>query len=177
MKICFLGDSLTQGYPFSKEFSWVSIISEQLNLKMINHGVCGETTADFVARMNWVLVDPAITHLVIFGGLNDIIERRLPKHIITDLKRCGNIATAKKIVVAYVLPFLPSDEFYLKSIIKLRYILQHAFHNKHHFIIDLQPKNSPQSVIPSLDGVHPTIEGHQLLAKIALSQFKLWLRI
>lgn len=174
MKFCFLGDSLTQGYPFTEEYSWTNIVSAQLDVKIINRGVCGETAADFVARMDAVLADENITHLVIFGGFNDIGEQRPLRFIVADLQKCGEIAAAKGICVAYVLPYLPNESLYLQTIIHLRDEMKAAF-GSDYFLIDLQAKDFCQK-IPSLDGLHPTIEGYKTLAKIALPQIKLWLK-
>ncbi|HAT98720.1 MAG TPA: lysophospholipase, partial [Acidaminococcaceae bacterium] len=42
---CF-GDSLIEGFPFAQENSWVAQVEKVTELRMLNHGVCGECCDD-----------------------------------------------------------------------------------------------------------------------------------
>ena len=101
VKIVMLGDSLTAGYGLAKGQSVPAQLEMALkvgglNVKIINAGVSGDTSAGGLARLNWALaeqpdgiiielgandglrgLDPKQT----FRNLNTIIEKSLSKHI------------------------------------------------------------------------------------------------
>ncbi|MBV9079565.1 MAG: arylesterase [Elusimicrobia bacterium] len=73
--IVFLGDSLTAGYGLAEEQAYPALIQKKiddrhLGWKVVNAGVSGDTTADGLNRLRWVLRSkPSI--LVIALGAND----------------------------------------------------------------------------------------------------------
>lgn len=75
IRILALGDSLTSGYGLAEEESFPAQLERALiaageNVKLINGGVAGDTTAGGVARLDWSLADkPAI--VILEFGSND----------------------------------------------------------------------------------------------------------
>lgn len=73
--ILFLGDSLTEGYQLSREEAYPAIIERTLkkenkNIKVINGGVSGATSASGLKRLDWYLrAKPDI--IVLALGAND----------------------------------------------------------------------------------------------------------
>lgn len=73
--ILFLGDSLTEGYQLSREEAYPAIIErtfkkENKNIKVINGGVSGATSASGLKRLDWYLrAKPDI--IVLALGAND----------------------------------------------------------------------------------------------------------
>lgn len=79
--ITALGDSLTQGYGLPEQDGFVPQMQAWLaangaDVKMINAGVSGDTTAGGRARVAWAMADKPDAVIVAFGG-NDVL-RGLP---------------------------------------------------------------------------------------------------
>lgn len=72
MKIVCLGDSLTEGYDITKSSRWSDLLMSDLDVKIINSGIGGDTTAGMLARFHNMVVSYSPTHVIIMGGTNDI---------------------------------------------------------------------------------------------------------
>ncbi len=70
-KIVCLGDSITYGFPYGPEESWVEMCSRGLGVKMINKGVNGDTTHGMWLRFNPDVSSLRPAYVVIMGGTND----------------------------------------------------------------------------------------------------------
>lgn len=168
--ILFYGNSLTAGYGIGLDDAFPGLIEKkldslQLDYAVVNAGVSGETTAGGLSRLDWVLnqkVDVFVLELGANDGLRGIplTETRANLQAMIDLVWKKNPDT--KIVLAgmQIPPNMGqsyTDEF--KRIWK-----------------DLADKNSIKLIpfllegvggVPELnqaDGIHPTEEGHIILA-------------
>ncbi len=84
--IVAVGDSLTYGYPYTPEYSWVRIAGERLGATIVNKGICGETTDDMKRRFAIDVIALHPDYVIISGGANDAFL-----HIAAPLV-AGNIA-------------------------------------------------------------------------------------
>jgi acyl-CoA thioesterase-1 len=169
--ILFFGDSLTAGYGLSTEEAFPALIEKELNkngnvVKIVNAGLSGETSAGGLNRIDWLLQQPIDVFVLELGG-NDGL-RGLPldqtrKNLQAILDRVKAKYPGVKLVLAGMMvpPNMGktySDEF--KNIYP-----------------DLSKKNKA-TLIPFLldgvggieklnqaDGIHPNVEGHQIVAK------------
>ena len=71
----FLGDSLTAGYGVGKERAYPALIAQKIRaanlpFDVVNAGVSGDTSADGLRRIDWLL-QQKIDILVIALGAND----------------------------------------------------------------------------------------------------------
>ncbi|MDR3561597.1 MAG: GDSL-type esterase/lipase family protein [Negativicutes bacterium] len=66
-----IGDSLTYGFPFSPSDSWFELAVQQPGWKLINQGVCGETTGDMLQRFEEDVLAVMPARVIIMGGTND----------------------------------------------------------------------------------------------------------
>ena len=57
MEIICIGDSLTYGYGVRRTQRWTELATERSGWKLINHGVCGDTTGGMLVRMREILRD------------------------------------------------------------------------------------------------------------------------
>ncbi len=73
MKIVCLGDSLTFGFKMTRENTWPRIVEKELNIKVLNKGICGDTTAGMLSRFRADVIDEQPTHLILMGGTNDLV--------------------------------------------------------------------------------------------------------
>ncbi len=73
MKIVCLGDSLTYGYGLRRSETWTKLLEKQLEIKVINKGICGDTTGGMLTRYSRDVVENRPTHVFLMGGTNDFI--------------------------------------------------------------------------------------------------------
>lgn len=66
-----LGDSLTWGYPFGPEASWLDLAAGETGLKVVNQGISGETTGEMLARFDQDVIRFKPRAVTIMGGTND----------------------------------------------------------------------------------------------------------
>ncbi|MFN0176361.1 MAG: arylesterase [Saprospiraceae bacterium] len=169
--IVFFGNSLTAAYQLSPEQGFTEILQRRIDslglpYTCVNAGLSGETTADGVNRIDWVLQQP-VDIFVLELGANDML-RGLPiaeskKNLQAMLDRVKVKNPACKIVVAGMLapPNLGAS-------------YTNAFREMYP---DLAKKNSAVLIpfllenvggIPSLnlpDGIHPNAEGQKIVAE------------
>lgn len=177
MLLAVLGDSLTYGFPFGLENSWLKILSENLAISSLNCGVCGETTSDMNYRLENILQNEDLTHLIIFGGANDIIlDNRPISFIVQDICQMQNTSLKYKIKVACVLPLLTAIDVYQEKFLSLRSEII-AKSNTEVFLIDFQPalKKEENAMNYLSDGVHLTIKGNEQMGEYASGILKNWL--
>ncbi len=88
--IVFLGDSLTAGYGLPADQSYPFLIEEKfraahLPYEVVNAGVSGDTSADGLRRIEWLL-QRKIDLLIIALGANDGLRGLSPKALETNLQ-------------------------------------------------------------------------------------------
>lgn len=69
--IVAIGDSLTWGYPFGPEASWLHLAAGATGLKMVNKGINGQTTGEMRARFDADVINLKPEVVTILGGTND----------------------------------------------------------------------------------------------------------
>jgi lysophospholipase L1-like esterase len=66
------GDSLTAASDLERPFIWPSLIEKQLQLKIINSGIAGDTTGGLLSRFYPSVVQQQPDFVLIMGGTNDL---------------------------------------------------------------------------------------------------------
>ncbi|MGR3805336.1 MAG: arylesterase [Marinibacterium profundimaris] len=89
--IAALGDSLTQGYGLPEEQGFVPQMEDWLqaqgaDVRMINAGVSGDTTAGGAARVDWTLAEDVDGMIVALGG-NDLLRGLDPGQARANLEK------------------------------------------------------------------------------------------
>ena len=164
-RILFLGDSITAGYGLEQEQAYPYLLSQKLNLPVINVGVSGDKTSDALARLpEDVLTKNPWMVIVALGG-NDFLKK-VPKTTTEQNLReiISQIQTEKAIVVILGMNLgLFADEY--------QDLYQRVAEETHSFLIPQvlkgiidNPKHRQQDII------HPNNIGQEILAdKIAKS--------
>lgn len=169
--ILFLGDSITAGYGIDESQAFPALIQEMIDktgkkYRVINAGLSGETSAGGLRRMNWLLrsrVDILVLELGANDGLRGIDLSTTRQNLQAIIDRTKERYPDVIVVVAgmQVPPNLGSE--YTRQ-------FQQIFP-------DLAKSNNATLIpfilegvagIPSLnlpDGIHPTAEGHQIMAQ------------
>lgn len=104
--IAALGDSLTQGYGLPQDEGFVPQMQAWLDergadVRLINAGVSGDTTAGGRARVEWTLTDEVEGMIVALGG-NDLLRGIDPATARANLKAILEAAEARGVPVLLV---------------------------------------------------------------------------
>lgn len=104
--IAALGDSLTQGYGLVQEDGFVPQLEAWLrdkgaDVRIINAGVSGDTTAGGLSRIDWTLTDDVDGLIVALGG-NDLLRALPPDVSRANLEGILQRAVAKTVPVLLV---------------------------------------------------------------------------
>ncbi|WP_374759181.1 arylesterase [Dyadobacter chenhuakuii] len=176
--IVFFGNSLTAGYGLddpSQAFAGLiqkRIDSLGLSYKVINAGVSGETTSGGNSRIDWLLKQPLDIFVLELGG-NDglrgipVSETRKNLQAILDKVR-AKYPDAKLVLAGMQIP--PNMGQKYASEFKAVYA-EIADKNKITLIPFLLEGVGGESKLNLPDGIHPTAEGHKILAE------NVWVRI
>ncbi|MEP4197930.1 MAG: arylesterase [Aliishimia sp.] len=103
--VAALGDSLTQGYGLVEDQGFVPQLQRWLDannadVRIINAGVSGDTTAGGLSRVTWTLT-PEVDAMIIALGGNDLLRGIDPKTVRTNLN--GIMQAAQDADVAVLL--------------------------------------------------------------------------
>ncbi|MGE0590025.1 MAG: arylesterase [Cyclobacteriaceae bacterium] len=168
--ILFFGDSITAGYGLSMEEAYPSHVEKALKdkgleVKVVNAGLSGETSAGGLSRIDWVLrqqVDVFVLELGANDGLRGLplSQTRSNLQSIIDKVKVKN-PNVKIVLAGMMVPPNMGKEY------------TSEFRN---IYPDLAKKNNA-TLIPFLldgvagddklniaDGIHPNVEGHKIVA-------------
>ncbi|WP_245780593.1 arylesterase [Lutibacter maritimus] len=169
--ILVFGDSLTAGYGLEDvndafpSILQTKIDSLSLNYTVINSGVSGETTSGGKSRIDWVLnqkVDIFILELGANDGLRGVplTETRKNLQAIIDAVLAKNAAT-KIILAGMQLPPNMGQDYTTE----FKTIFPELAEKNNLYLIPFLLKDV--GGVPELnqaDGIHPTVDGHKILA-------------
>ncbi|MCU0449667.1 MAG: arylesterase [Bernardetiaceae bacterium] len=169
--ILFFGNSLTAGYGLDPEQAFPALIQQKidsLNLpyRVVNGGLSGETTTGGLARIDFMLRQPVDVLVIELGG-NDGLRGIQPNLARQNLQGIIDKARAKypaiKIVLAGMEAPPSMGQDYTQAFRQLYPAL--AQKNQVTLIPFLLEKvgGIPDLNLP--DGIHPTAQGHQLVAE------------
>ena len=169
--ILFFGDSLTAGLGVDTEEAFPAVIqrridSLQLPYQVINAGLSGETTASGKNRVSWILNQP-IDVFVLELGANDglrgipISETKSNLQAIIDTVKEKN-PKAQIILTGMQIPPNMGPE-YTEEFRKV--FPELAEKNNIQLIPFLLDNVGGVAELNQQDGIHPTAEGHQILAE------------
>jgi len=168
--ILFLGNSLTAGYGLPQNQSFPNLIQQRIEendlpYEVINAGVPGDTTAGGLRRVDWLLRRP-IDILFLELGANDML-RGLPLDMtrdnlqaIIDKARAAN--PGLKIIVAGMLAPPNLGREYTEEFRQIFPALADA--NDAVLMPFLLESVAARAELNLPDGVHPNVEGQQLVA-------------
>lgn len=176
--ILFFGDSITAGYQLDIEDAFPAIIQERLDslgyeYQVVNAGLSGETTAGGRSRIDWVLrtiPDIFILELGANDGLRGLQLTETRKNLQEIIDRVKEKNPEVRIVLAGMQ--VPPN-------------LGQAYTQEFSAIFPSLAKENELGLIPFIlegvagdpelnlaDGIHPTPEGHAILAETVWSSIR-----
>lgn len=187
MKLLCIGDSLTTGFGVFKEDSWICIVENSLKISIINKGVNGDTTTGMLSRSYEDVICKKPSHSFIMGGCNDIMSHRPLKMIKDNLSMLAEEALQYNIVPIIGIQPLITEKLALihwSSDINYKiinddqkeyrkWILDFCMKNRIKYVDFFKCFSDKLKIIPperlSIDGIHPSSEGHKLMANLVIS--------
>jgi acyl-CoA thioesterase I len=168
--ICY-GNSLTAGLGVQPDQAFPALLENKIkkfgkDYRVINAGVSGETSADGLTRIDWILNQTADIFILELGG-NDGLRGLPPNQTksnlqaIIDKVKLTNPKT--KIVIAGMMVPPNMGEFYSNDFIKIFPDLARI--NKLLLIPFLLENVGGNPDLNQADGIHPTPAGHKIVAE------------
>ena len=174
MTVAALGDSLTQGFGLPPDDGFVPQLQAWLDaqgeeVRMINAGVSGDTTAGGLSRIEWTLT-PDVDALIVALGGNDLLRGIDPAASRANLSGILQLADARGLPVLLVGMEAPSNygAEYKAAFDAIYRELAEEFGALYHenFLGALLDGNDRQTALTELmqgDAVHPNATGVALI--------------
>ncbi|MEX2511438.1 MAG: arylesterase [Cyclobacteriaceae bacterium] len=169
--ILFFGNSLTAGYGIEEEDAFPGLIQDKLDslgmdYQVINGGLSGETTASGFNRLDWFLEDQPDVFILELGandGLRGIPLDETRKNLNAIIKKVQSNYPSTKILLAGMQIPPNMGQEYTQS---FRAMYDEIAKQNKVFLIPFLLEGvagNPELNLP--DGIHPTEEGHQIVAE------------
>jgi lysophospholipase L1-like esterase len=178
LRIVCLGDSITYGWPWGPEVSWTTMLEKAIDAEIINRGIPGNTTSQMLERFDKAVLKNNPTHLIIMGGINDIVWQESFDRIVWNLRTMAEKAAQHGIKVIFGMPTVVDDEYIEKLTRRIRNWIKEYSDQQGIAVIDFHMAfygNDGQILTEHLnaDGAHPTKEGYKaMFARIDTSIFQ-----
>jgi lysophospholipase L1-like esterase len=186
--ICF-GDSLTFGYGVKRECNWVEVLKLKLKVEVLNKGINGDSTAGMLSRSYKDIIKNSPTHTIIMAGTNDFLAGRSVSNVVDNIYMLLEECETNNIIpiLAIQPPILSemAERYWAKGITyevvnekikNYRKILVDYASNKNIYIIDFYTSfqidylNKHSDLF--IDGIHPTKDGHKIMADLICKIFE-----
>lgn len=178
IKIVCIGDSITWGFPFGPEYSWVTMLQNAIGVEVINKGINGNTTTDMHKRFPRAVLGFEPTHVIIMGGANDVLCAESFDRITYNLRLMAESAAERGIKVIFGQPAAIDDRYCEELLARIRnwiwkYAGDHdipviAFNRAFY-----DDNGRLRTELLLMDGAHPTAEGYrEMFKEIDLEIFK-----
>ncbi|MCS6968409.1 MAG: arylesterase [Cytophagales bacterium] len=169
--ILFFGNSLTAGFGVEPEEAFPALIQQKIDslglpYRCVNAGLSGETSAGGKARIDWLLKQPVDILVIELGG-NDGLRGIDPEETRKNLQAIIDKAKARYPHITIVLAGMEAPpnmgQEYTRAFRRLYPELAQA--NQLSLIPFLLDKVGGEPSLNLPDGIHPTAQGHQIIAQ------------
>ena len=192
MELICLGDSLTYGYGVRSAQRWSTLVGQALQCEVTNLGICGDTTGGMLVRLNTEIM-PKLRNrtpgqrpfVLLMGGVNDIFYSgtdtgaranmgAMLQELLTAAARCVLLSplavSFDTLTPEWREMIRPACEEQIAAYHSWQAAFCRTFHVPYIELYDLLrgPDGKPLPEL-YLDGLHPTAEGHRLMARRILA--------
>ena len=169
--IVFFGNSLTAGYGLSPSEAFPALIQKKLDslnlpYTVVNAGVSGETTSGGNSRIDWVLRQPMDVFILELGGndgLRGIPVTETRKNLQSIIDKVKKSKPEVKLVLAGMQIPPNMGQQYATAFRDVYKDLASA--NNMILIPFLLEGVGGEAALNQDDGIHPTAEGHRIIAE------------
>ena len=169
--VLFVGTSLTAGYGLPAREAFPALIQQKiddagLHYRIVNAGVSGDTSAGGLRRIDWLLQSP-VAVLVLELGANDMLRGldldSMRKNLRMIIERTRASYPSVKILIAGMRAAPNLGHAYVKKFEAIfpELALRYDASLVPFLLQDVAARRSLNQV----DGIHPTAEGHALIAE------------
>jgi len=162
-----LGDSITYGWPFTPEVSWVEAINGFDGWQAINAGIPGDTLMDMADRLERDVLRYKPQAVTVMGGTNDFYHGFSQSQMQDSFTNIMRFLKEEDIEPWIGLP-LPVTDSTERSLQKWRQWLKDYADGESLFVVDFyQDFINEQGKIKEkllLDGCHPSMEGYRVMS-------------
>ncbi len=188
MELICLGDSITYGYGVRSAQRWTTLVGQALDCPVVNLGGSGDTTGGMLARLNTEVI-PRLRQqprgmrptVLLMGGVNDIFYSgtdtaaranmgAMVQQVLTAGGRCVMLSplavSFPTVTPEWQEVMRPSNEAVLEAYQQWMALFCRTFHVPYIPLYDLlrDADGTPRPEL-YLDGLHPTAEGHRIMAE------------
>jgi acyl-CoA thioesterase I len=168
--ILFFGNSLTAGYGLDPSQAFPALIQQKVDslhlpYKVVNAGVSGETSSGGNSRIDWILKQPVDVFVLELGandGLRGIPVAETKKNLQSIIDKVKAKYPHVKLVLAGMQVPPNMGQNYARSFQSIYSELAQA--NNMALIPFLLQGVGGEAKLNQEDGIHPTVEGHQIVA-------------
>lgn len=176
--ILFFGDSITAGYGLSVEEAFPALVEQELiragkDIKVVNAGLSGETSAGGLSRIDWILKQPVDLFVLELGandGLRGLPLDQTRKNLQTIIDKVKMKNPQVKIILAGMMVPPNLGKEYTEEFKNIYPAL--AKKNQATLLPFLLQGVGGNDELNLADGIHPNVEGHKIVAKNVLSVLK-----
>jgi acyl-CoA thioesterase-1 len=172
-RVVFLGDSLTAGLGVDVEDAFPALVGEILRrearpVEVVNAGVSGDTTAGGLRRLDWLLRQKPDVVVVGLGGNDGLrgLELAASERNLRDIVRKSRDAGAKVLLLGMLIPPNYGPEYTGKFRDVYPRVATETGAALVPFVLE-GVGGDPRLNQP--DGIHPTAEGHRIMAATVVS--------
>lgn len=172
-KIVAIGDSITYGFPYSPEQSWLHLAAKELYFEHVNSGVNGDTTSGMLRRFDRDVLRHKPSRVIIMGGTNDAYESIEVNQVADNIRAMVRLATENGIIPIIGLP-ISCNDWYAETLLgEYREVIQQYVVNNAISYIDfysamLDESNAEIKSGLHCDGVHPSEAGYKVMTGVAI---------
>jgi acyl-CoA thioesterase-1 len=176
--VLFLGTSLTAGYGLPSDEAFPALIQQKINragleFRVVNAGVSGDTSAGGLRRINWLLQSP-VSVMVLELGANDMLRGLDPgamqENLTEIITRTRTAYPAAKLLIAGMRAAPNLGLTYGTRFESVFARIARSFEAPLIPFVLESVAGNPK--LNQVDGIHPTAEGHLLVAETIWK--KLW---
>jgi acyl-CoA thioesterase-1 len=176
-RVVVLGDSLTAGLGLLEMQSYPALLQKKIDTdgykwEVVNAGVSGDTSAAGLARADWALDQGHVKILVLELGANDGLRGLPPEEMKKNLAAIIEKAQGKRIQVLITGMEAPPN-FGPEYTVSFRQVYRDLARQYHTPLVPfLLDKVAGVASLNQGDGIHPNVEGAQIVADTVWSALK-----
>lgn len=182
MKLLCIGDSVVNGFPYSGEFSFPTLIANRRGWEVTNRGCNGEISSAVASRLKKELEESFYDMALILCGANDFIFScenvgSVSKNIVEMAEDCFNHSVIPVIVTPLPsnlrqaeIGWMPGIDYnnVNKKIAELETVLKKWATEREVKCISLSQLCPGK--MNYCDGIHPTGEGYEIIADLIIEE-------
>ena len=168
-RVVFLGDSLTAGYGVERDEAYPVIVAQMLkmdgvDIDAVNAGVSGDTTAGGLRRLDWVLKQKPDILVVGLGGNDGLrgLDLRESEANLRQIITQSRAAGAQVLLLGMMIPPNYGPDYTRQ----FQAIYPRLAKELNVPLVPFLLKNvGGEAKYNQRDGIHPTPDGHKIVAK------------